>query len=176
MRAGRDQRLASKLQGLAAHDPHSLLTVANEAVRQLRDMAHARDVRVQVAESLPTIVVDVGRLELVLVNLIANAIKYADSEKPSRFVDISGEIGDDGWCVLRVTDNGVGIHPDDVETVFRRFTRATRDRLAHVEGSGLGLSIVEDCMSALGGSAGVTSELGVGTSFELRLPARPGEG
>ena len=56
----------------------SVTTVAQEAARQLREMADARGVGIRVADTLPTLTVDVGRLELAFVNLLSNAIKYSD--------------------------------------------------------------------------------------------------
>ena len=58
-----------------------LTTVAQEAARQLRDVAESHGVVITIAEDLPELVVDVGRLELVLVNLVSNGIKYADPSK-----------------------------------------------------------------------------------------------
>ena len=72
-------------------------TIAQEAARQLREMADARAVAIRVADGLPSLTVDVGRLELVFVNLLSNAIKYSDPAKPDRYVDISG--ADSRWLV-----------------------------------------------------------------------------
>ncbi len=66
----------------------SVTTVAQEAARQLREMAQARGVEVRVAESMPTLTVDVGRLELAFVNLLSNAIKYSDADKAERYVEV----------------------------------------------------------------------------------------
>jgi signal transduction histidine kinase len=152
-----------------------LLTIAQEAARQLRDVAEARDVAITIADDLPEIVVDVGRLELVLVNLLSNSIKYADLAKASRYVTVTARHHDDGlWCEIDVADNGVGIPAHALTSVFKRFSRAHADRgdLAHVAGLGLGLAIVDDAMRALNGEVWVTSIEGEGTTFTLRLPAR----
>ncbi len=152
----------------------SLATVVEEAGRQLREMAEARGVDIRVAESLPTIKVDVGRLELAFVNLLSNAIKYSDADKPSRYVEVSGG-NVDGFHRILVRDNGIGIPPEALKTVFKRFTRAHADRgdLAHVPGIGLGLAIVDDCVRSIGGLIEVESEEGAGTTFVLRLPVTP---
>ena len=152
----------------------SLATVVEEAARQLREMAEARGVDIRVAESLPTLKVDVGRLELAFVNLLSNAIKYSDADKPSRYVEVSGG-NVDGFHRILVRDNGIGIPPEALKTVFKRFTRAHADRgdLAHVPGIGLGLAIVDDCVRSIGGLIEVESEEGAGTTFVLRLPVTP---
>jgi signal transduction histidine kinase len=123
---------------------------------------------------LPSLTVDVGRLELVFVNLLSNAIKYSDPAKPDRFVEISGaEV--DGWCRLDVADNGVGIPAESLSLIFHRFTRAHAERgdLSHVAGVGLGLSIVDDCLRAIGGRTTVQSTEGEGTVFTLFIPQAP---
>lgn len=151
----------------------SLNVVAQEAARQLREMADARDVQLRVAPDMPAAIVDVGRLELALVNLLSNAIKYSDPAKDSRIVEVSALAADDGSCSLVIRDNGVGIPPSRITRIFQRFTRAHADHadFESISGVGLGLAIVDDCVSALGGSVTVESEEGVGTTFVLALPA-----
>jgi signal transduction histidine kinase len=151
----------------------SAATVAAEAARQLRDMADSRGVEIQVADSLPTLLVDVGRLELTFLNLLSNGIKYSDPAKRTRFVEVTAD-GDDGdGCRILIRDNGIGIPADALETIFQRFSRANHQRsdLDAVEGIGLGLSIVEDCVAAMGGRIDVRSTEGEGTTFVLVLPA-----
>lgn len=153
----------------------SAATVAHEAARQLREMADARGVGIRIAEDLPTLTVDVGRLELVFVNLLSNAIKYSDPAKPERHVHVSGALDGDGSCRLEVRDNGVGIPDHALAAIFQRFTRAHagRDDLSHVAGVGLGLSIADDCVRALGGRIEVQSVEQEGTVFVVTLPTTP---
>ena len=150
----------------------SVATVATEAARQLREMADARSVEIRVSDTLPTVTVDVGRLELALVNLLSNGIKYSDAAKPERYVEITGGETGDELCRIMVSDNGLGIPAASLNTIFHRFTRAHGDRedLKHVGGMGLGLSIVEDSVQAMHGQIEVVSTEGVGTTFVLTLP------
>jgi signal transduction histidine kinase len=150
-----------------------LAAVAREAVRQLRDMADMRDVELRIDETLPELTVDVGRLELAIVNLLSNAIKYSDPAKPQRYVEISGGRAEDGWCCLQVRDNGVGIPSDALGSIFGRFTRAHNGGGLRVDGVGLGLSIVDDCVHAMRGRVEVESVEGEGTSFNVFLPLHP---
>jgi len=145
-------------------------TVAQEAARQVREMADARGVTIRIADDLPTLTVDVGRLELVFLNLMSNAIKYSDPAKPEPFVEIGSQVADDGWCQIEVRDNGVGIPSDALATIFQRFTRAHPDRPEGVTGMGLGLAITEDCVRAMGGRIEVRSIEHEGTAFLVRLP------
>jgi signal transduction histidine kinase len=151
--------------------------VAREAARQLRDMADSRRVHFVIADNLPVVEVDVARLELVLVNLFSNGIKYSDPAKPERLVEvIAGNPPDNARVTVVVRDNGIGIPAEAHEVVFDQFVRAHGGRGAESshDGIGLGLSIVRECMKALGGSVRLESQEGVGTSFHLTLP-RAGE-
>lgn len=153
----------------------SATTVVQEAARQLREMADARGVQMQIAEDLPTLTVDVGRLELVFVNLLSNAVKYSDPLKPVRVVEVSESLSSQGSCRLEVRDNGLGIPEHALTAIFQRFTRAHtgREDLQHVAGIGLGLSIAEDCVRAMGGHIEVRSAEGEGTVFAITLPRTP---
>ena len=85
-------------------------TVAWEVARQLREMAEARTVEVHVSETLPSIVIDMARLELILMNLVSNAIKYCDPDKPQRLVHVETEpTSDQDFACIVVRDNGLGI-------------------------------------------------------------------
>jgi signal transduction histidine kinase len=154
--------------------------LADEVVRQLEDMAASRNVAMRVAPDLPTLVADPARLELVLLNLVANAIKYSDPEKPGPFVEITcvrqpGSAPDPAGvnsCEICVRDNGLGIADGDQPAIFDRFFRAHAhlDHELGVTGTGLGLAIVIDCIEALGGSIRCESTSGVGTAFFITLP------
>ena len=176
--------LTHKLETIArvrSHDDNPVLqtvsisTVAQEAARQLREMAVNRAVDIRVADGLPVLTLDVGRLELVFVNLLSNAIKYSDPNKTDRYVEIGGESCGDGFARIEIRDNGVGIPAAALATIFERFTRAHADDAAmlRVGGIGLGLSIVEDCVRAMGGHIDVQSAETRGTTFTMRLPAQP---
>ena len=101
--------------------------VAWEVARQLREMGDARNVDIQIGDDLPDLVVDRARLELILTNLISNGIKYSDPDKRTRFVRVeAGPCEDASTACLAVRDNGLGIPPESLATVFRRFVRAPR--------------------------------------------------
>jgi signal transduction histidine kinase len=150
-----------------------LSTLMTDVVGQLREMADARGVEIRVTGPLPALTIDVARLELILVNLISNAIKYSDPAKPARFVEMAAVPSEQpDVCVLSIRDNGLGIAEADLRSIFARFYRAHagRDQQLGTSGLGLGLSIVADCVDALKGTMRVESALGVGTTFFLELP------
>ena len=148
-----------------------LSAVAAEVARQLREMADARGVRVIVDRSLGMVTIDVARAELILVNLVSNAIKYADPAKPDRWVEIR-RTSVDRRHAIEVQDNGIGIDDAHLEVIFARFFRADgrRDPELGTSGLGLGLSIVRECADALGAVVEVTSTRGEGATFRVLLP------
>lgn len=154
-----------------------LSAIAADVLGQLREVADARAVEMRVIRPLPAVTIDVARLELILVNLISNAIKYSDPDKSVRFVEVGSAPNDrPGFCTVTIYDNGVGIAESDLRSIFARFYRgqaAERDRERRTAGLGLGLSIVSDCVDALSGDIHVESALGAGTTFFLELPVVP---
>jgi signal transduction histidine kinase len=159
-----------------------LSSLAEEVARQLAEMAEARRVAIRIAPDLPSVVADPARLELVLLNLTSNAIKYSDADKPDSFVEVAaaptaaGDLPDDAASsdaiTIVVRDNGLGIADADQTAIFDRFFRAHAhlDQELGVTGTGLGLAIVVDCVQALGGSVRCESVMGQGTSFFITLP------
>lgn len=147
--------------------------LVEEVFRQLREMSDARGVELRVAASSSVLYVDTGALEMVLMNLVSNAIKYSDQRKLQRFAEIVG-VERDGAYEIVVRDNGIGIPGDAVATVFERFVRAHShlDNELGVEGTGLGLAIVEECVKSLRGEIRFESEEGVGTTFFLTIPRK----
>jgi len=158
-----------------------LTKLSEEVARQLAEMAAARGVTIRIAPDLPGLRADPARIELVLLNLVANAVKYSDAGKPEPFVEIvrarraddvvSG--ADGASCTICVRDNGLGIPESDQPAIFDRFFRAHAhmDQELGVSGSGLGLAIVIDCVEALAGSIRCESRAGEGTSFFITLPS-----
>ena len=147
-------------------------SLAKEVARQLTEMADNRGVSIRVADDLPVIAVDVARLELVLMNLVSNAIKYADPGKPERFVEIFRSGASEDGHTICVRDNGVGVPAGTAEHIFENFFRAAPEKDAQlgIEGAGLGLAIVAECVEAIGGRISVASVEGEGTAFDLWLP------
>jgi signal transduction histidine kinase len=115
------------------------------------------------------IVLELGSdVEIVLRNLIANAIKFADPETPH--VTVSSEPADGSWRIV-VADNGIGIDMVDHARIFEAFERAGPDRSR--EGTGLGLAICHRIVRRSGGAIGVDSAPGEGSRFWFTLPRAP---
>ena len=148
-------------------------TMARDVATQLKEAADVRGVRVDIAGDLPRITIDAGRLELILANLVSNAIKYSDPDKLERFVQVTTATTPRAdVCALAVQDNGIGISEGDLRSIFGRFYRGHPERDAELgtSGLGLGLSIVADCVDALKGDVHAESVLGQGTTFFIEVP------
>lgn len=147
--------------------------LAKEVARQLRDMADHRGVEMRIADDLPVVITDMARLELILMNLVANAIKYSDPAKPSAWVEVFLSGASDDGRTICIRDNGLGVAAADVPFIFESFFRARpdEDAQADVKSSGLGLAIVAECVEAIGARISVASVEGDGTAFDLWLPA-----
>ncbi|HEV7993284.1 MAG TPA: HAMP domain-containing sensor histidine kinase [Gemmatimonadaceae bacterium] len=156
---------------------HILLPrAAAEVVRQLREFARSRGVRIQLDESIPEVEISAAAVELCLTNFVSNAIKYADSAKTDRWVTVRGRMEpatEEGppQVVVEVADNGVGVPAEQRERLFERFFRGEA-AVTGVEGTGLGLSIVRETVESLGGRAWAEFPDDGGSRFAFALPTR----
>ncbi|MFY1829625.1 sensor histidine kinase [Myxococcus fulvus] len=109
---------------------------------------------------------DPRAVEQVLLNLLDNAVKYTPA---GGRVDVDGAC-EDGRCVVRVRDTGVGIEPRHLSRIFERFYRVDKGRSRDMGGTGLGLSIVKHLLQAMDGEVKVESQPNEGSTFTIFLP------
>ena len=109
---------------------------------------------------------DPSRLKQIVVNLLDNAIRYTGEDG---WVEIA-VYSEAGNCILKVSDNGVGISAESLPHLFERFYRADKARSRYSGGAGLGLSIVKAICAAHGGNIRVFSKEGEGSCFWVELP------
>jgi signal transduction histidine kinase len=147
----------------------SLRQVLDDVLQELREHAAARGVHLHVDGPPPDVLVDASRVELVLVNLVGNAIKYSDPTKSERWVRIGFQRreGTSEWWVY-IRDNGLGIPGELHERVFERFFRGHPDA---AEGLGLGLPIVREALEQVGSRIELRSDPGAGSAFRFPLPS-----
>ena len=110
--------------------------------------------------------VDVTKLSLAFSNLIENGIKYNKDEGWVRVTLKS----DNKYFYVNVADSGSGIPEDQIEHVFERFYRGDKSHSTEIEGTGLGLAITRSAIVLHRGIIKVTSKVGTGTTFMVRIP------
>jgi signal transduction histidine kinase/CheY-like chemotaxis protein/AraC-like DNA-binding protein len=161
----------AKLQaGALALDrrPHDLVAIARDATLAFAPLAERRAVTLRFAARVEALVLpfDDGQLEKVLLNLLSNALKFTES---GGSVDV--EVRADGsGAELRVRDTGVGIAPDELPRIFDRFHQVDASATRRHEGTGIGLALARELVELHGGTIGVESAPGAGSSFVVRLP------
>ena len=127
-----------------------------------------KKIKLQLAISAINVVADEGKLKLVVENLLSNAIKFTP---PGGAIQITaGMQGDD--LVIDVSDSGPGVHPDDGDRIFEAFYQGRRPQGGPVGGTGIGLSVVAECVQAHGGAVDLIRGEASGAHFRVRLPLR----
>jgi len=162
----------------APEDAHlarlDLANLAKQTAAELRPLADAKRQRLTIQTSGSVRVLgDEVTLRTLIRNLLDNAFRYTDPEghihlSASAEKDTSGDV----WAVLSVKDDGVGIPVADQARIFERFYRVDKARSRDTGGTGLGLSIVRHVAERHGGRVAVESDLGIGSTFTVWIPAR----
>ena len=110
--------------------------------------------------------VDRDAIEQAILNLLSNAMKYSGT---ARDIDLS-LLRHNGAAVIRVTDHGVGINPQEQTKIFEKFYRVNSTENERITGTGLGLALAVHIVKAHGGRIEVESTPGGGSSFSIYLP------
>jgi signal transduction histidine kinase/DNA-binding response OmpR family regulator len=120
------------------------------------------------AQQLEPLVTDEGKVSQILRNFISNALKFTERGE----VRVSAEAGPgDEFITFRVRDTGIGIAPADQDVIWQEFGQVEHPLQSRVKGTGLGLPLSRRLAELLGGKVAVESDLGVGSTFSLMLPA-----
>ncbi|HEY3638567.1 MAG TPA: ATP-binding protein [Rhizomicrobium sp.] len=148
-------------------DPYPLMEEATAFV-SARAAAAGCLLRCEPGADLPLLMADERALKQVLLNLLANAIKFTPAEGT---VTLSAELERNGNLTFRVRDSGVGIAPEDIDRVFEKFGQGRKTALTGEKGTGLGLPIVKGLVEAHGATIRLESTLGEGTCAIVTFPA-----
>jgi signal transduction histidine kinase len=108
---------------------------------------------------------DKSRLNIIINNLVSNAIRYQNAEIPNPFVDINIDTSDTETGII-IKDNGIGISKELHEKIFEMFYRVSEESV----GTGIGLHIVKEAVTKLNGNIKVQSEMGLGSTFIINIP------
>lgn len=145
-------------------------TVVNSALRLVRPRADEAGIQLEFVDAVPgaAIFADETALKRVLVNLLANAVKF--SETATRVTIQCSRTGDGGMA-FAVIDRGIGMAPDDIPVALTPFQQVDIGLRRKYEGTGLGLPIAKQLMELHGGHLTIDSAQGVGTTVTVTLPA-----
>jgi signal transduction histidine kinase len=161
-RMERNKRQAFEFAEVKVED---IVAAAQEAVSD-RFKAARCQFDVDVAPNLPLIIADRDALITVALNLLDNAYKYSSDEK---HIILRAYAADANVC-LEVEDNGIGLSRREMKKIFDRFYQVDQSLARESGGCGLGLSIVKFIIDAHGGTIGVRSQPGKGSTFTVKLP------
>jgi two-component system sensor histidine kinase BarA len=145
-----------------------LSEVTDGLVSMFRPLAEKKnlDLRAVLLPGIPVLRQDPGKLRQVLQNLLSNAVKFTpDGGRVTLRAEREGD-----RVVIAVSDTGVGIAAEDQEVIFEKFRQAANPMTREHAGTGLGLSIVRELANLLQGEVTLTSELGRGSTFTVKLP------
>lgn len=155
--------------------PVSTAEVADTVVTLFAERARSAGLMLtaEIAPEVPQAILgDSVRLGQVASNFVSNALKFTAQGQVSLRMAIDPA---DGFLVLSVTDTGIGIPKDKLGTIFSAFSQADQSTTRRFGGTGLGLSIAQRIVETMGGSVGVESEEGVGSTFFARFPFQVAE-
>ncbi|MDQ3812685.1 MAG: PAS domain S-box protein, partial [Armatimonadota bacterium] len=150
-------------------EPIPLREMAHEAFDLVRPLAARENIRLEeekLRQCRSHVMADQQRLKQVLINLLSNAVKY---NRKGGSVTVSCTEAQENRIRIEVSDTGPGIAPEDMEKLFTPFERLNAER-SEVEGTGLGLALSQRLVEAMGGTLGVESVPGHGSTFFIELP------
>ena len=155
-------------------EEYSILSLLHDVVTVLRLRAREKQLTfvVQIREDIPRLLYgDDVQISHIIMNLGSNAVKYTAAGSVTLTVDWEPR-GEEGDLVIHLIDTGVGIRREDMPFLFRSYGRLDRKANRHIEGTGLGLTIVQSLTEMMGGQVSVESVYGQGSDFMVRLPQR----
>ena len=143
--------------------------IVSRPVERMRLQAERSGINIdtKIDKDLPTLQVDLTRIQQVFINLIHNAIKFTE---PGGKIKLSAS-RENNQIIFGIQDTGVGIPSNELERIFERFYKSDRSRSSG--GTGLGLSIAKHIIEAHGGNIWAESDPGEGSKFYFSIPIQP---
>jgi len=155
-----------------AHPDDGEFGLGGTVAKLVREGCHEAGTRIRltIPDDLPMVSLDRVELGEILANLVDNALKYSPDGAPVEL----GAAALDGELRLWVRDQGIGIAPGDRERVFERFFQVDQSSTRRYGGVGLGLYLVQELTTAMGGRVKLDSEPGMGSTFTVAFPGAAG--
>ncbi|MEL6404340.1 MAG: ATP-binding protein [Chloroflexota bacterium] len=150
-------------------EPTEISPILESCVQALKQQAWQSkkvDVVLAYQPQIPLVIVDAKRVEQIIMNLLRNAVRHTS---PGGLIRVS-VASDTKWVCVAVHDTGEGIASDDLPHIWDRFYRSAENRANDSTGSGLGLALVQEMVTAMLGDVSVQSEVGRGSCFMVKLP------
>ncbi|MBQ1640146.1 MAG: response regulator, partial [Lachnospiraceae bacterium] len=151
---------------------YDLSSTINDLVNMISTKASDKDLEfvVDVKEEIPCMLYgDEIRIKQVILNILTNAVKYTNEGKVTLSVDFEKVSEDAVDLLVHVKDTGIGIKEEDLSKLFQRFERIEEERNRNIEGTGLGMSIVNNLLALMDSHLDVNSVYGEGSDFSFRL-------
>ncbi len=152
----------------------SLPEVLEDALSLSRESTKKHEFVVDIEHDLPDVLVDRDKFSQVVGNLLGNAVKY--SPNGGRITLSAHNEPSEHRIIVSVTDEGIGIGPEDKDSLFTTFHRIQRPETQGIRGSGLGLYIAKEWTEVMGGKIWLESELNKGSTFFIAIPTQGSDG
>lgn len=149
-----------------------VVDLVHKTTEELQSLVIEKHLFLQIHTELqnPLIINNRSRLRQILVNLLANAIKF--TETGGVRIEVREVEGDLNRLVIEVKDTGIGIPQEDIERIFEAFQQVDRSANRNYQSTGLGLAICKSLVDLMQGTIRVTSQVGEGSTFRIELPRR----
>jgi signal transduction histidine kinase len=144
-----------------------LRDVVRQSVEKMQPIAGESPIQVDLPDHEVRVLADEARLEVAIMNLLDNAVKYSrDKARIAAALRVNGQFAE-----IQVRDEGIGIDARDIPRLFERFSRITNEATHSIAGTGLGLYIARQLVREHGGDITVSSKPGVGSVFSVKVPS-----
>ena len=160
----RSGKVSMKLEKVRLQD------VLEESIAFTRESSDKHEIIVEIEPDLPAVLIDREKFGQVIGNLLGNAIKY--SPEGGRITLAARKDTEKSCVVVSVSDEGIGISPEDKDSLFTTFHRIQRPETQGIKGSGLGLYIAKEWTEVMGGDIWLESELNKGSTFFVAIPVQ----
>ncbi len=161
-------RMEAKAVGIYQKELQSISPLLTSIVNTFVTLENHNLVALEIADDVPDIYIDAGKIDQVIKNCLSNAYKFSPDNGPIKIMVTKVDQFDVAEVLIIIQDSGIGMTPEQIVRVFERFYRANQS--VKIPGTGLGMAIVKEIITNHNGTVDVISEYGVGTQVLIHLP------